>query len=42
MSASAASFQRQAALWGQAYEVLVKRGVLTRLLEQRLLQRAKL
>ena len=36
MSASAASFQQQAALWGQAYEVLVKRGVLTRLLEQRL------
>jgi hypothetical protein len=36
MSASAASFQQQAALWGEAYEILVKRGVLTRLLEQQL------
>lgn len=37
MNASAASFQQQAVLWGQAYEVLVKRGVLARLLEQRLI-----
>jgi hypothetical protein len=31
------TFQREAVLWGQTYEVLVKRGVLTRLLEQRLI-----
>ena len=34
---SGETFQRQAALWGQAYEVFVKRGVLTRLLEERLI-----
>jgi len=38
MSSAAGSFQQQAALWGQAYEVLVKRGVLACLLEQRLIQ----
>jgi hypothetical protein len=38
VSSAAGSFQQQAALWGQAYEVLVKRGVLARLLEQRLIQ----
>lgn len=31
-------FQPQAVLWGQAYETLVKRGVLTRLLEEGLLE----
>jgi hypothetical protein len=33
------SFQQQAVLWGQAYEVLVKRGVLACLIEQGLIQR---
>lgn len=33
------SFQQQAVLWGQAYEVLVKRGVLACLLEKGLIQR---
>lgn len=33
------SFQQQAAFWGQAYEVLVKRGVLACLLENGLVQR---
>ena len=28
------TFQQQAVLWGQAYEVLVKRGVLACLIEQ--------
>lgn len=31
------TFQQQAVLWGQAYEVLVKRGVLTRLVEEGLI-----
>ena len=31
------SFQPQAVLWGQAYETLVKRGVLARLVEEGLL-----
>ncbi|WP_028874786.1 hypothetical protein [Tepidiphilus margaritifer] len=33
------SFHRQAVLWGQAYEVLVKRGVLACLIEQGLIER---
>ena len=37
MNSSTASFQQQAALWGQLYEILVKRGVLARLVEQRLI-----
>lgn len=37
---SEASFQQQAAVWGQAYEVLVKRGVLACLLERNLLSPA--
>lgn len=32
------SFHQQAVLWGQAYEVLVKRGVLACLIEQRLVE----
>ena len=35
------SFQQQAELWGQAYEVLVKRGVLACLIERRLLDPAR-
>ncbi|BAL23712.1 hypothetical protein [Azoarcus sp. KH32C] len=31
------SFQKQAELWGKTYEILVKRGVLTHLAEQRLI-----
>lgn len=31
------SFQQQAVVWGQAYEVLVKRGVLACLVERKLL-----
>ena len=33
------TFQQQAVLWGQAYEVLVKRGVLACLIEQGLVPR---
>ena len=36
------TFQEQAVLWGQAYEVLVKRGVLACLIEQRLVQADRL
>lgn len=32
------SFQRQAVVWGQAYEILVKRGVLACLIERKLLK----
>lgn len=38
-SADALSFHAQSVLWGQAYELLVKRGVLACLMEQGLLQR---
>lgn len=31
------SFQKQAELWGKTYEILVKRGVLTCLVEKRLI-----
>ena len=37
---SALSFQQQAVRWGQAYEVLVKRGVLACLIEQGLIASA--
>ncbi len=32
------TFQQQAVVWGQAYEILVKRGVLACLIERKLVQ----